>query len=667
MAVVLAVGGTLTFVATGQTGLWLSEFGGSLSGLAISSAVIVWLVIRRRPRNAAVWTMAATAFFGGIYLAGWAVAAMIEYPNTVAISSVTPADLSLPAARILMATAPVVVGFLAAPVTFGLLLFPDGKLPSRRWRWVAVLACTGIALAWVAMAWGYRPSNAEPVTHARSEWLGNLGWVLMIIASLLSLAALAGRFRRSKGDARDQFKWIVFGYSIFLTGIIVGFFFGDTHVDLVNAIFTAAVIVFLASYGIAVGRYRLYDINVVISRTLVFGTLAVFISGVYVIVVVGVGRLFGHGSEPNRGLEIAATAAIAVMVQPLRRRLQWTANRIVYGKKATPYQVLSEFNRRVAATGDELLEQVARSLVEGTGARSAGVWVVIDREMAKAAEWPEGADLDMEVSDWFPIKQDGLELGRLTLASPPGQHLDEQDRRLATEVASGMGLALRNRRLTGALESRVEELRISRRRLVAVQDEVRRKLERDLHDGAQQQLVALKVKLGLSRAIAEKEGGLETARLLQRLSGEADGAVDALRNFARGVYPPLLEAEGLSPALRAQALRSPLPVDMETDGIGRYDRDVEATVYFCVVEALQNIAKYAEATRATIDLCQLDGSVRFQVNDNGRGFDPASTLPGGGLTNIADRLEAVNGSLAIDSSPGHGTTVSGLIPLEVDR
>jgi signal transduction histidine kinase len=218
--------------------------------------------------------------------------------------------------------------------------------------------------------------------------------------------------------------------------------------------------------------------------------------------------------------------------------------------------------------------------------------------------------------------------------------------------------------LTERLEARVDELRESRRRLVAVQDDTRRRLERDLHDGAQQQLVALKVKLGLARALAEKAGATETTALLERLGGDADGAVNALRDFARGVYPPLLEAEGLGAALAAQARRAPLPVTVEPDGVGRYDRDVEATVYFCVREALRNTVRHAEATQARVILGRREGTLVFEVRDDGVGFDPGSSNGYTGLTTMTDRVDALAGTLQVASRSGEGTAITGAIPVD---
>jgi signal transduction histidine kinase len=251
----------------------------------------------------------------------------------------------------------------------------------------------------------------------------------------------------------------------------------------------------------------------------------------------------------------------------------------------------------------------------------------------------------------------------LTLVASSGQTLSEEDAGLAGQVASGMGLALKNRLLTERLQSRVEDLRESRRRLVAVQDETRRKLERDLHDGAQQQLVALKVKLGLSRMIAEKEGASEMVDLLSEIGGDADDAVESLRRFARGVYPPLLEAEGLVAAVTAHARNSGFPVVVETDGIGRYPKEIESTVYFCVLEALRGSTGPGEPVDATVRLAQFNGSVTFEIRRDGHGFDPAPDSVDTRLVNMRDRMDAIAGTLTAVSRPDEGTVISGSIPV----
>jgi signal transduction histidine kinase len=222
-------------------------------------------------------------------------------------------------------------------------------------------------------------------------------------------------------------------------------------------------------------------------------------------------------------------------------------------------------------------------------------------------------------------------------------------------VASQAGLVLRNVRL-------IEELRASRQRLVTAQDEERRRLERNIHDGAQQQLVALSVKLRLAETMADRDLAKAKA-LIEEVRGGTQEALDDLRDLARGIYPPLLADQGLAAALDAQARKAPLEVEVGPDSVGRYPQETEATAYFCVLEALQNVAKYANASRAVVRLGEERGRLVFSVSDDGRGFDVETTPRGSGLQNMADRLEALGGTIEIVSSPGSGTTITGRIPL----
>jgi signal transduction histidine kinase len=221
---------------------------------------------------------------------------------------------------------------------------------------------------------------------------------------------------------------------------------------------------------------------------------------------------------------------------------------------------------------------------------------------------------------------------------------------------------LSNVRLTEELRANLEELRASRQRIVTAQDSRAKALERNLHDGAQQQLVALTVKLRLAETLAQRDPA-RVAPMLIDLKAEAQEALDNLRDLARGIYPPLLADKGLAAALEAQARKSPLPVSVDPDGVGRYPQEVEAAAYFCVLEALQNAAKYAGTATATVTLNEENGDLVFRVSDDGEGFDMASTPAGSGLQNMADRVEALGGILTVESAPGRGTTVTGAIPV----
>jgi signal transduction histidine kinase len=235
---------------------------------------------------------------------------------------------------------------------------------------------------------------------------------------------------------------------------------------------------------------------------------------------------------------------------------------------------------------------------------------------------------------------------------PRAEPLRPAGAQLVAEVAAQAGLVLSNTAL-------IEDLRASRQRLVSAQDEERRRLERNIHDGAQQDLVALAIKARLGTTA---EDLAQARQICGELQTDASGALDNLRELARGIYPPLLADLGLVAALNAQANKSAVPVTVDADGIGRFGQDTEAAVYFCCLEALQNIAKYAHATAARICLQAQDGTLRFTVSDDGAGYDARRTPLGSGQRNMADRLAALGGRLKVTAIPGQGTTITGHLP-----
>jgi signal transduction histidine kinase len=236
-----------------------------------------------------------------------------------------------------------------------------------------------------------------------------------------------------------------------------------------------------------------------------------------------------------------------------------------------------------------------------------------------------------------------------------------QDQALVRGAAAYALTALENDRLVGQLRASLDELSESRARIVAVADRERRRIERDLHDGAQQRLVALRVRLGLVAERLDKESP-GSAATIREVEEQVDQTIDDVRSFARGIYPSLLAERGLTEALRAAGRNAPVPTVVDAPAIGRYPPEIEATVYFSCMEALQNAAKHAHtATGVTITLTH-NPHLRFEVRDDGDGFDPTEVDSGSGITNLGDRLAAVGGALHVESAPGHGTVVSGVIP-----
>ena len=341
----------------------------------------------------------------------------------------------------------------------------------------------------------------------------------------------------------------------------------------------------------------------------------------------------------------------------------------MYGKRATPYEVLSEFSDRVADTyaSEDVLPRMAQILATGTGAVSAHVWLRLGNELREAASWPEdGTVAPVGVADDHPsdfpsgeygveVRHQGELLGALSVAMPPSDPMNPSKAKLVLDLAAQAGLVLRNVRL-------LEELRASRRRIVTAQDERAKALERNLHDGAQQQLVALAVKQRLAATVVRRDPD-RAAEMLEELQTETAAALENLRDLARGIYPPLLADKGLAAALESQARKAAVPTTVESDGIGRYPQELESAVYFCTLESLNNVAKYAEASRAEISLAQLDGRLMFTVADDGVGFDADTKAYGTGLQGMRDRLDAIAGKLAVESAPGQGTTITGTVPV----
>jgi signal transduction histidine kinase len=257
--------------------------------------------------------------------------------------------------------------------------------------------------------------------------------------------------------------------------------------------------------------------------------------------------------------------------------------------------------------------------------------------------------------DEFEIRDRGELLGAISLRMPASDPMDPSKARLVRDLAAQAGLVLRNVRL-------IEDLRASRQRLVAAQDEERRRIERNIHDGAQQQLVALAVQLKLVRQMLDRDPAT-VGPMVDGLQAAATTALEDLRDLARGIYPPLLADKGLAAALDSQARKAAVPVSVSADAVGRYPQEIEAAVYFCSLEALNNVAKYAGSSAAEVHLAQENGHLTFTVHDDGAGFDPETTGYGTGLHGMADRLDAIGGDLTVDSAPGRGTTIRGCVPV----
>jgi len=671
--VVLFVARYVLAVSTGslsdQGGLAFNLIYGVGVGLFCVLFIFVgWSIVTRRPRNAIGWILLVIPLIGGLALfcGDYATQAL----------KVDPGSLPFGTAAAWMDRWLIVVVLCSFIPLF--LLFPDGRLPSRRWRPVLWLAIGAPVATLVAFALTPGPmtgafADLTDVTvmnplgidalagplHAITL-VGGFATFLMVFPAC---AAIVVRYRGATGEVRQQIRWLAFVGVVFTVELVVGIIAtalaGDNTKlgDLLGSIFFAVWFLTLVggipiACGIAILKYRLYDLDVVVRKTVVFGLLAVFITVVYAAIVIGVGALIGNHDAT---LSFVAAAVLAVAFQPARERARRVADRLVYGQRATPYEVLADFSSRVgeAYDADDVVPRMAQVLASGTGATSATVWLRVGADLHPIATFPEAAEPARDhVVD---VVHQGASLGELSVRMPPSDPLDPAKEKLIKDLAAQAGLVLRNVRL-------IEELRASRQRLVAAQDEERRKIERNLHDGVQQQLVALNVQLALLGKTADRDP-TKVPAMASMLQERATEALDDLRDLARGIYPPLLADQGLAAALQAQARKAAVPTTVATDGVDRYDRAIESAVYFCSLEALNNVAKYANASSATIELAQDDGRLRFTVRDDGAGFDTGATAYGTGLQGMADRLDAIGGWIVVESVPGSGTVVSGTVPI----
>jgi signal transduction histidine kinase len=701
-------------VELASAGLWVSTAVLGLAGAVLT--VVAWqdlAVSDSYPNLASAFAAVLYASLGATIVLrvrnrmGWILLgvglllALLNLTSDYAILGVKTYPGTLPVPRLVGAVSEWIFIPISMGVAYLLLLFPTGTLPSPRWRPFTVAPAVVVPLMLAAYVVSPRmvalPApggvsllfpNPLAIRSLNSvvAGFGSLWAVVVLYVGLLAMAVVAAvvRFRSGGQELRLQIKWVAFAAVAGVLFQVVGAL-AQVRCDCqsspvgVTALLAEAAVALIGvpvAITIAILKHRLFDIDVIINRTVVYGLLASAVTAVYLTLVVGIGTLAGYGVG-NPLLTTVAAVAIALLFQPLRRQAQRAANRLVYGDRATPYQVLSDFAGSLAGTVgvDDILGRMASVLADGTGASRVDVWIRMGPRLRPAATWPRdaaapapvhiGASDDLPAlpgaTRTVPVRHGDELLGALTLEKPRTEPLTAPEDSLLQHLASQAGLVLRNVRLTAELRGTIEELQASRRRLVQAEDIERRKIERNLHDGAQQQLVALKVHLGLLEAVADDAEQVKA--LTSRLRDAAQEALDDLRDLARGIYPPLLAERGLIDALQGQARRLTTRTTVEHEGLGRYAREVEAAVYFCVLEALQNVSKYAAATATTIRLSESAGSLVFEVEDDGVGFEPDEARYGTGVQGMTDRLDALGGSLQLTSEPGRGTVVRGAVPV----
>jgi len=667
---VIAAAGALALAAVSITGGGVSAGDGTRAGLvaiwALTAATLVW---RGSPRLAAVAAGAALA--GGVCAATASSAEVARLHALVA------------------ALVPAVALHLE-------LVLTDGRLRRSSHR--------NLALA------GYALGAGTGIALALDDRVPGVGVVTASVAAALVIGLPVAHqgYRTSTGVVRQRLQLVGCAVAIMTeVALVVGalrlLVDWPTHAGAVAAAGTALVPLALAA-GTSPRISRNVD-RLLVHTVSATGLTAVVIV-VYLVIVIGLGRAPADSERTLLVLSMLAAAVAALAYVPARERLAESANRLVYGERHPPDEVLRTWGSRLsrAIPMDELLLQLAESLRKVLVLRRAEIWTgsagrlelavaVPDRAAAPLALSPEeqpvvaraGVTGNAWLEVWLPALLAGRDSAQLRVApashggellgllvierATDGDQFTDEDDRVLTELARQVGLALHNLQLDSALQESLEnleraneDLRASRARIVATGDAERRKIERNLHDGAQQHLVALAVNLRLTKDMLadDPDGAVE---MLDALADAVKDTIQEVRDLAHGIYPPLLMDSGIAEALRAAANRSPLSVSVDADGLGRYSSEQEAAVYFCCLEALQNAAKHAPGANVRIAVGETDGDLRFSVTDDGPGFDVVAATAGHGYTNMSDRLGAIGGTVEWRSAPREGATIDGSIPL----
>lgn len=638
---------------------------------AVAAGTVGAVVASRRPRHPVGWLFLA---IGAVIVAvggteKWVAYGLLARPGEIR-GAASAASLAEPLFILPLGL-----------VALVLLLTPTGRLPSPRWRPVAWAAAVLPPIAHILMVLAPRQVKA-PFNASRNilsleghTWLVGVAEVMLaatVAVQVLAAASLVVRFRRSRGTERQQLLWVAFGASVMLAGVAaqgvavatgVSEGLSGDHLAGPGAADAAAVITGLSfaavplTTGVAILQYRLYDLGRLVSRTVAWAVLSALLLGIYSLTVLVVGRLAGRAGGSSTVAVAVGTLATALAFGPARRRVQDGVDRRFNRRRWDTVRIVDAFTHRSPnARADESIEGVLTRAVRDPSLYVA-YWLPRRQEWVDAEGHPKAVSAgDSRV---VAVERNG-ELIAAVVHDPA----IEGGRGLVEAAANAAAPELESSRLRAEVAVHLVEVQASRARIVAAGDSERRRIERNLHDGAQQRLVGLAINLRLARQVASEDPDASKA-MLDELGAQLQEAVQELRNLAHGIYPPLLMERGLAEALRAAGGRGALPVEVHTNGIGRYPQEVEATVYFCCLEALQNAGKYAgNGASATVKVQEENDSLCFVVADDGVGFDPTANLRQGvGFVNMSDRLGALGGELQVDSEPGVGTRISGRIPL----
>ncbi len=649
-------------VSTARVGYLLSHQ--ALIPFSTLAYVLVGLLVAsRHPRNPVGWIFAAVGFLHGLNALGvgaFTYSSMLGHSDSVWVRASEWVNRWSWIPGIFL------------PTAFVFLYFPDGRLPSPRWRpisWAAVLGLAGILAGAMFFPgelpdWGIDQVNPYGIASMgpQLELAVQLGTFLAIVGFVGSIAALIVRFRRSSGIEREQMKWIVYAsiwmVVAFAAGSFVWYLVPDSSAaeEWGIVITSLAILLIAVAAAIAILRHRLYDIDLVINRTLVYGVLSLLIVASYVLIVGYVGQLLQL--RGGLGLSLVATGAVAVMAHPLRERLQHVVNRFMYGERDDPYEVLSQLGQRLEATiaPDQVLPTIVEAVSQALKLPYAAIELNEGGRPRVAAEYGRPVDQPIAV----PLTYQGEKIGRLLCAARgPGEEFNAAELRLLADVAYQAGLAVHAVQLTA-------DLRRSRERLVMTREEERRRLRRDLHDGLGPELAGMMLKLDAAQNLIRRDPD-EADRLLADLKDQTQDALGDIRRLVYNLRPPALDELGLVEAVRQRvdvggAASGPRVVVKGPEAPAELPAAVEVAAYRIALEAVTNVTRHAGAARCEVRFNINDAFV-LEVIDDGRGVEEG-IVPGVGLTSMRERASELGGTVTLERGPEGGTRLLARLPID---
>lgn len=643
-AIAFALLSTLTAGLAGQPAVEVTRVAGLIVG-TMGVTTIGALVVSRGQARLPGWQLVGVGLFWSSGLAAYNLVRLTAQGVTTG-------------ARVLIAIGDIFLALSMFGLVMLFLVVPNGRLYSPSLRPV-VWVGAALMLFWVLLAIPIANALTDPIAYVNRPSLALLegaelgpglatvytvGMALGVVWTVIVAAALITRFRSSHGEERQQLKWILLGC---LTVVLWLFSAipepSSSSVATLQALSPGlALMTFGTALGFALSKYRLWDVDVVIRRSLVYGILWLAIAAVYVAVAAGFG-LFARSRLPVE-VAIVLTVLATLAFQPARRRLERVADRLVFRRHGTPMEALQTFGSSIGEAPRP--RDIATGLADVTHRMLgvAAVKVEIDgAEPAIVGEWSGGEETHV------PIAWGDESFGVVRCLPRRSEHMAAGDIALVEALASQAALTVSHARLAS--------------RMVTAQEIERRRIERNIHDGVQQDLATQIGQLALARSRAN--GDVELSASLERIQQEMQRTLSEIRDLAQGIHPSVLRDHGLYAAIEDRCSRLPVEVSIAVapEMIDkRFSGDTETAAYFTVSEALANVVKHADASSVTIQIWEDHGFVRVEVSDDGTGEDAERVRTGSGITGLADRLRALGGELSIESDPGRGTSVHARLP-----